>query len=67
MTGTGRDPAADCVAGAAPLEKGKIADLIIVDGNPLENISSLRNTRYVVTNGRMFDCAELWQSVGFKP
>jgi imidazolonepropionase-like amidohydrolase len=49
------------------LEAGKIADLIIVDGNPLENISSLRNTRYVVTNGRMFDCAELWQSVGFKP
>jgi imidazolonepropionase-like amidohydrolase len=49
------------------LENGKIADLILVDGNPLENISNLRNTKYVVTNGKMFDCAELWQSVGFKP
>lgn len=49
------------------LEQGKIADLILVDGNPLENISNLRNTKYVVTGGRMFDCAELWQSVGFKP
>lgn len=49
------------------LEQGKIADLILVDGNPLENISNLRNTKYVVTGGRMFDCAALWQSVGFKP
>jgi imidazolonepropionase-like amidohydrolase len=49
------------------LEQGKIADLIIVDGNPLDNISNIRNTKYVVTGGRMFDCAELWQSVGFRP
>jgi imidazolonepropionase-like amidohydrolase len=49
------------------LEKGKIADLILMDGNPLENISNLRNTKYVVTGGRLFDCAALWQSVGFKP
>jgi len=49
------------------IETGKFADLILVDGNPLENISNLRNTRYVVTNGRMYDCAQLWQSVGFKP
>lgn len=49
------------------LEAGKIADLILVDGNPLENISNLRNTKYVVAAGRMFDCAALWQSVGFKP
>jgi imidazolonepropionase-like amidohydrolase len=49
------------------LEKGKIADLILVDGNPLDNISNIRNTKYVVTGGKMFDCAELWKSVGFKP
>jgi imidazolonepropionase-like amidohydrolase len=49
------------------LETGKIADLILVEGNPLENISNLRNTKFVVAGGRMFDCAELWQSVGFKP
>lgn len=49
------------------LETGKIADLILVDGNPLDNISNLRNTRFVIANGRLFDCAELWQSVGFRP
>ena len=49
------------------VEAGKFADLILVEGNPLENISNIRNTKYVVTNGRMYDCATLWQSVGFKP
>ncbi|MBS1798069.1 MAG: amidohydrolase family protein [Acidobacteria bacterium] len=49
------------------VEAGKVADLILVDGNPLENISNIRNTRYVVTGGRLYDCAALWQSVGFQP
>lgn len=49
------------------IETGKFADLILVEGNPLENISNIRNTKFVVTNGRMFDCAKLWESVGFKP
>ena len=49
------------------VEAGKFADLILVEGNPLENISNLRNTKIVITNGRMFECAKLWQSVGFKP
>ena len=49
------------------VETGKYADLILVDGNPLENISNIRNTKYVVTNGKIYDCATLWQSVGFKP
>jgi hypothetical protein len=41
--------------------------VIIVDGNPLENISNIRKVRTVIANGRMYDCAGLWQSVGFKP
>jgi len=49
------------------LETGKRADLVIVDANPLDNISNIRKTRFVVTQGRLFDCAKLWQSVGFKP
>lgn len=49
------------------IESGKFADMILVDGNPLENISNLRNTKIVITNGRMFESAKLWQSVGFKP
>jgi imidazolonepropionase-like amidohydrolase len=49
------------------VEKGKRGDLILVNGNPLEDIHQLRNVEYVITNGTMFHTAELWQSVGFKP
>jgi imidazolonepropionase-like amidohydrolase len=49
------------------IEVGKRADLIILDGNPLESISNIRKVRLVVTRGRLYDCAQLWQSVGFSP
>jgi len=49
------------------VEAGKAADLIIVDGNPLEDISNIRRITTVITGGRVFSTAELWKSVGFKP
>jgi imidazolonepropionase-like amidohydrolase len=49
------------------VEAGKRADLIVVAGNPLDSISHIRRVKYVVTRGRMYDCAALWQSVGFRP
>jgi imidazolonepropionase-like amidohydrolase len=49
------------------VEAGKRADLIIVDGNPLESIRNIRKVEFVITNGAMYNCAELWRSVGFKP
>jgi imidazolonepropionase-like amidohydrolase len=49
------------------IEVGKRADLILVNGNPLENISDIRKVYHVVANGRMFNSAKLWQSVGFQP
>jgi imidazolonepropionase-like amidohydrolase len=49
------------------VEPGKRADLIIVNGNPLESIQNIRKVEFVVTNGVMYNCAELWRSVGFKP
>jgi imidazolonepropionase-like amidohydrolase len=49
------------------VEAGKVADLVIVEGNPLERIGNIRNTKFVVTEGKLYDCARLWQSVGFKP
>ena len=49
------------------VEKGKRGDLILVNGNPLDDIHNVRNVEYVITNGTMFHTAELWQSVGFRP
>ncbi len=47
--------------------KGKRGDLIVINGNPLDDIRNTRNVEYVITNGTMYHTAELWQSVGFKP
>jgi len=49
------------------IEKGKLADFILVDGDPLTNISEIRKVKFVVKDGRMYETALLWQSVGFKP
>ncbi len=34
------------------VEPGKLADLVLVDGNPLKNISDMRRVRRVMLNGR---------------
>jgi imidazolonepropionase-like amidohydrolase len=49
------------------VEKGKRGDLILINGDPLEDIHNTRNVEYVITGGTMYHTAELWQSVGFKP
>jgi imidazolonepropionase-like amidohydrolase len=49
------------------IEAGKRADLIILDGNPLEDIHNTRKVEYVITDGIMYKAAELWRSVGFRP
>jgi hypothetical protein len=49
------------------VEAGKRADLILVDGNPLADIRDLRKVSRVIVNGRMYDPAKLWESVGFRP
>ena len=49
------------------VETGKRADLIILDRNPLDDIHNIRSVKTVITGGRIFDCAPLWTSVGFKP
>ncbi|PKV63175.1 amidohydrolase family protein [Pontibacter ramchanderi] len=41
------------------LEAGKLADLIVLDQNPLENIQNSEHVRYTMVNGRLFDAATL--------
>lgn len=45
------------------LEVGKLADLFVVDGNPLDDIRNTRNVRWVMRGGRRYDAAELLASV----
>jgi len=49
------------------IEKGKRADLLVLDANPLENISNIRSVRFVMKDGKMFESAALWTAAGFKP
>ncbi len=46
---------------------GKLADLILVDGNPLERMSDIRKVSLVVKNGAMYRPAELLRAIGVKP
>lgn len=41
------------------LKEGKLADLIVIDGNPLEDIHHTENVVYTMVNGRLFDAATL--------
>jgi Tol biopolymer transport system component len=45
------------------LEPGKMADLIVLDANPLDNIRNTNTIRYVMKNGRLYDgdtLDEIW-------
>jgi len=37
------------------LEPGKLADLLVLDANPLDNIRNSESIRYTIANGRIFD------------
>jgi Tol biopolymer transport system component len=52
------------------LEVGKIADLSVLDQNPLENIQHTLTIRYVMKNGELYDgetMATLWPERGASP
>jgi len=43
------------------IEKGKLADLVLLDANPLEDIKNTRKIAAVVLSGRLIERAELDQ------
>lgn len=52
-------PAAALGIDAGTIAAGKLADLAIVDGNPLTDITATARVRYTVANGRVYDVKEL--------
>lgn len=48
------------------IEEGKIADLILVNGNPLENITDIRKVDVTIKDGILYDSEKLYNSVGVK-
>jgi cytosine/adenosine deaminase-related metal-dependent hydrolase len=44
------------------IEPGKWADLVVIRGNPLQDITRTRHPRIVVKAGRAYDPAELLKS-----
>ncbi|MFL6247339.1 MAG: amidohydrolase family protein [Thermoanaerobaculia bacterium] len=46
------------------IEPGKLADFILVDGNPLGNMSDIRKVSRVVKDGKVFVPAEIYRELG---
>ena len=45
------------------IEIGKVADLVIIKGNPIDRIRNTRNVQTVVRAGKVYDSAELLSKV----
>lgn len=54
-------------ATAGSIAKGKIADIILIEGDPLANIKDIRRVRTVIKGGAVFDSAQIYETVGIQP
>jgi Amidohydrolase family len=43
---------------------GKIADMVLIDGDPTKNISDIRNVRTVIKRGKIYDPAAIEKALG---
>ena len=49
------------------IERGKMADLLLVDGDPGVNITDLRRASLVIKGGVAYSPSALYEAMGFKP
>ena len=48
------------------IEVGKLADLILIDGNPVKNISDIRRVELTIKDGRIYNPKDLYSAIGVK-
>jgi imidazolonepropionase-like amidohydrolase len=53
------NPARALALDAGTIEAGKLADLVMVDGDPLVNIANAHKVRRVIANGRLYELQQL--------
>jgi hypothetical protein len=49
------------------IEVGKLADVILVDGNPAAHVGDVRKVKIVVKDGVVFQTTDLYRAVGVQP
>jgi imidazolonepropionase-like amidohydrolase len=53
------NPARALALDAGTIEPGKLADLVLVEGDPLANIANAHKVRRVIANGRLYELEQL--------
>ena len=49
------------------IEPGKVADLALVEGDPVANIADIRRVRTTIKDGKIYDAAALYRELGVLP
>jgi len=49
------------------IEEGKLADVILIDGNPAQDVGAVRKVSVVVKDGVVYQVSELDRALGVKP
>jgi imidazolonepropionase-like amidohydrolase len=58
---------AGVAARAGSIERGKDADLLLVDGDPTRDVTTLRRARLVIQGDKAYAPADLYTAMGVKP
>ena len=53
------NPAQALPLDAGTIEPGKLADLVIADGNPLADVANAHKVKRVIANGRVYELDQL--------
>jgi imidazolonepropionase-like amidohydrolase len=49
------------------IERGKLADMVLIDGDPTRRMSDVRRTALVVKDGVVYEPAAIYRAIGARP